>query len=139
MSLRYPSEAALRKSLNIVRDGSKEPRTSPVASPETPDALTAFLEALQGIAIQNAWSGQWSFNGRGSDAGLHCLLVRDTEILYVEIPLPGHPLRPSQVRDSQRWQATGKVEVYAWTLADLPAITQRLALPRREGRHVRAE
>jgi len=132
MPLHYASEAALRRAFNMPPQRpvkARSPAPPPPASPEGHDALTAFLRTLEGIAVAYGWAGQWSWNPQGEDAGLHVLLVRGTEILYVEVPLPGQGLTASQARDAVRWDATGKVEVYTWTPKDLIQIRERLSAP----------
>jgi len=132
MPLRYASDAAMRQALRTPPVRAVTPRSpAPPArtSPAEHDALTAFLRTLEGIAREYGWAGQWSWNPQGEDVGLHVLLVRGTDILYVEVPLPGQGLTASQHRDAVRWDATGKVEVYTWTPKDLIRIRERLSAP----------
>jgi hypothetical protein len=91
----------------------------------------ALLAHINTCTSRSGWSGWWTREARGKGSGVEGLLIRGTDVLYVQ--LLGPQTRPTMVQ--QTWVSllthTGKFEVHQWRPQDRQAITDRLCCPQR--------
>lgn len=103
----------------------EQPAAPRPTAPQEDGLAADLLPKLKQVAQAQGWKGMYTYNALGPDAGLQCLLVRDT-VIYADLKDVGEPLTVMQ----QAWQAALRAagqEVYTWTMADWNTIQARLS------------